>query len=412
MHSSVDVAIIGAGAAGVAAGRRLQLIRPDLSLQVLEAASRIGGRAQTAMVEGLPLDLGCGWLHGARDNAWTSIAAELGLTLDNALASWDGAGRDMGLDPADDEAAEHALTAFFERAERLARGTDQPLSAALEAGCRWNGLIGAIGTYINGVALEHASLLDFDRYDPGRGPDRRVREGYGHTVATYGDPLPIAFAATVNLVDHSGAQLRIESTIGTLEAKAVIVAVPTTPLARGQLRFQPPLPDKTAAAAALPLGLANKLFLAIPDDVELPPETHRIGSPFHLATAAYHIRPFGRPVIECYFGGDCARRLDGDAKAATAFAVDELAEPLGRATASRLRPLAMSGWANQPLIGGSYSYALPGAVPMRAVLARPVDERLFFAGEACSPNRYSTAHGAFETGVAAAEAVAAALPKA
>jgi monoamine oxidase len=68
----------------------------------------------------------------------------------------------------------------------------------------------------------------------------------------------------------------------------------------------------------------------------------------------------------------------------------------------------MHGWKADPFARGSYSYALPGKAGCRQVLAEPVDGRLFFAGEACSRADFSTAHGAYRTGVAAAEAVIAA----
>jgi monoamine oxidase len=65
----------------------------------------------------------------------------------------------------------------------------------------------------------------------------------------------------------------------------------------------------------------------------------------------------------------------------------------------------MQLWHADPFARGSYSYAKPGSAGCRAVLAAPVGGRLFFAGEACSPHFFSTAHGAYESGAAAAEQV-------
>ena len=92
-----------------------------------------------------------------------------------------------------------------------------------------------------------------------------------------------------------------------------------------------------------------------------------------------------------------------------AFAADELARLLGNDIRRRIAPLASSAWQQDAWARGSYSYALPGHADDRARLTAPVDDRLFFAGEACSPNFFSTAHGAFMTGVAAAEAALASL---
>src|SRR5262249_44915041 len=115
--------------------------------------------------------------------------------------------------------------------------------------------------------------------------------------------------------------------------------------------------------------------------------------------------PFGRPLIEGYFGGRLARDLEAGGEAAFAtFAADEVASLLGEGIRKRLHPIAASAWARDPYARGSYSHALPGHADARRTLAEPVDARLFFAGEACSVHDFSTAHGAYRTGIAAADA--------
>jgi monoamine oxidase len=116
-------------------------------------------------------------------------------------------------------------------------------------------------------------------------------------------------------------------------------------------------------------------------------------------------------VIECFLAGANARALEraGDA-AATAFVIDELRALLGADFARGLVPLAVTRWGQAPSIGGSYSHALPGHAESRALLATPVSARLCFAGEACSPADFSTAHGAWQTGIAAANWIARHLP--
>jgi monoamine oxidase len=123
-------------------------------------------------------------------------------------------------------------------------------------------------------------------------------------------------------------------------------------------------------------------------------------------TGAYHLRPFGRPQIEAYFGGRLAWELEAEGEDAFfAFSVSELKDALGLDFARRVQPIGLHCWGRDPFARGSYSYALPGAADCRAALAAPLDDRLFFAGEACSQSDFSTAHGAFATGVAAAEQV-------
>jgi monoamine oxidase len=116
-------------------------------------------------------------------------------------------------------------------------------------------------------------------------------------------------------------------------------------------------------------------------------------------------------MIEAYFGGSQARELErGGETAFLEFALGELTGLLGNDFARRVKPIATHMWETDPYARGSYSYAIPGKADCRSVLAAPVDGRLFFAGEACSVNDYSTAHGAYLTGIAAAEQAIAARP--
>ena len=108
--------------------------------------------------------------------------------------------------------------------------------------------------------------------------------------------------------------------------------------------------------------------------------------------------------MESYFGGSTAAELEGAGPGAAAdFCIGQITAALGSGLRARLRPLAVTGWSVDPRSRGAYSHALPGHAGDRDVLARP-EGRVLFAGEACSRDAYSSAHGAHETGVAAAEA--------
>jgi monoamine oxidase len=123
-----------------------------------------------------------------------------------------------------------------------------------------------------------------------------------------------------------------------------------------------------------------------------------------MTRTLYDLRPLGRDCIQAFFGGALARALvDHDALAD--YAIDELAGLVGTKVRSRIRPLAASTWSHDRFARGSYSYARPGCFGLRAVLAAPVDGRLFFAGEATSSGFFSTTHGAHETGLRAAAEV-------
>ena len=393
--------MIGCGAAGVAAARTLRAA--GVAAGVIEARSRAGGRAHTVDAQGWPVDLGCGWLHSADRNPLVPIARDLGFDIDERAPPWRDSNRALGFAPGEHVAFREAQAAFYDRLEDAAKaGGDSAAAHWLEPGGRWNPLIDAVSTYVNGTELDRLSTRDFVNYRDTE-INYRVVEGYGELFARLARPFPVAFDCVAHVIDRSGARLRVETSQGTLEARAVIVTVPTNAIASGALRFSPELPDKADACAALPLGVANKIFLAATRADDLPDNARLFGARDRTDIGAYHFRPFGRPMIEGYFGGRFARELEKEGLAGFAdHAIGEIANALGSSWKTRLKPLCASFWASDPFALGSYSHALPGEWARRAQLAEPVEDRIFFAGEATSPDFFSTAHGAWESGERAA----------
>jgi monoamine oxidase len=411
LSSSIDVAIIGAGAAGLGAAHALK--GSGRSFIVLEARDRVGGRGHTIMASPeITFDLGCGWLHSADKNSFVNIAERLNFEIDKTLPPWRERTVGNAFPQQERDDFLHALDAFYDRAEEAARtGRDSAASNYLEPGNRWNPMIDAISTYVNGRELDQVSILDMDAYED-TNINWRVRRGYGTLMAAYGASLPLALNCQVSLIDHSGKRLRIETSLGTLSATQAIVTVPTNLIAQQTIRFHPALPAKVDAAAGLPLGLADKVMLALDEPHDLPKDGSLRGATMRTKMGTYHLRPFGQPCIEGFFGGRFAQELEdaGDG-AIAAHSIDEIVGFLGSDYRRRLRPLKESRWAHDPFARGSYSHALPGHADQRALLAAAVDGRLFFAGEATSPNFFTTAHGARDSGERAAREVQAAFAR-
>ena len=168
-------------------------------------------------------------------------------------------------------------------------------------------MIDAISTYVNGCELDQVSILDMDAYED-TGINWRVRRGYGALMAAYGAPCPLALNTQVTLIDHSGKRVRIETSQGTLTAGKVIVTVPTNLIADEAIRFHPALPAKVDAARGLPLGLADKVMLALDQPEALPKDGNLRGATMRTAMGSFHLRPFGQPCIEGFFGGRFAQR--------------------------------------------------------------------------------------------------------
>jgi monoamine oxidase len=408
MTADYDVAIVGAGAAGVAAARRL--VKAGRSVIVIEASDRVGGRAWTSGVAGMPLDLGCGWLHSADRNPLVPLAEAAGFSVDRVVSAWREQYRNLGFSREEQRAAQAAWADFEQRLEATPPASDRAADA-LQPGNPWNDYLEALSGYINGDGLAAVSVTDYMAYARASTTiNWRVREGYGALIAALLPAVALRLATPVTAIDHGATRVRLTTHAGTIEAGAAIVTASTVVLVSGRIAFTPPVDHHLDAAAALPLGLADKLFIGLRDGHDLEADSHLIGDPHSATTGSYYMMPFGRPVIECYFAGAGAEQLEAAGLAAAFdFAGDQLAALLGSDIRNKLRPLAGSCWRRTDYIGGSYSHALPGHAPARALLAKPVDERLVFAGEATHATDFSTAHGAWLSGLRAADQALAAL---
>jgi monoamine oxidase len=417
-----DVAVVGAGAAGISAASTLR--DAGLRCVVLEASGRLGGRAFTDTVSlGAPFDQGAAWLHDADNNPLTPIARRQGFTLHEESGR---RRRDIllvGDRPATaEERAAHdaAAEAWEAAAERRAAesGPDIPLSEAVPRGGFWDATVEHwFGAIISGVEAERDSLHDYVATAlVGRNP--QVREGFGTLVARQADGLRVALEIPVAAVRTGGpgGSVELEGPRGRVRARGCVVTVSTGVLAAGAIRFDPALPpDVLDAVAGLPLGMVTKVALraAGPDRLDLP-DFGRLGRRVEGEgdrPASWICWPFGRDHVIAYIGGEASRELTrGGAGAADAYARAELARFFGAARVERaFRPGAVvTRWAEDPLFRGAYSHALVGHAPSRAALrdAAVADGRLRFAGEACHQRYAGTVGGAWESGARAARALA------
>jgi monoamine oxidase len=410
--TEIDIAIVGAGAAGLAAAEAVAA--SPLSCALLEARDRVGGRAHTLASPAGPLDLGAAWLHSANHNPLVARFQTLGLTIDRTPPPWERLSDSPTLPPADQIEFGRSFEAYEERLAKAAHEPDDaPASVFLEPGNRWNPLLNAFSAFYNGAEFDQVSVHDYGAYDDSE-VNWRVAQGYGAGVAALApsptSDIAMALSCPVSRIRHDGARLELDTPRGVLSARAVIICVPTAILSGGGLSFFPALPDKVEAAAGLPLGLADKVFLGVDEPEAFAAETMLYGAPHKTATGSYHLRPFHRPMIEAFLGGAHARALEGEGPGAAAdFAIEELVAIYGTGLRSRIHVLTQTAWAADPYALGSYSHALPGHAGDRARLAAPVGGRLFFAGEACSADAFSTVHGAWLTGREAGRQAIAAL---
>ncbi|HEV8702088.1 MAG TPA: NAD(P)/FAD-dependent oxidoreductase [Candidatus Polarisedimenticolia bacterium] len=410
--SSYDAIIVGAGVSGLAAARRLLAARRRVL--VLEGRDRVGGRACTdATTFRRPWDQGCHWLHSPDENPFTRIADDQGFVYAREAASGgiyvDGA----RMSPAEEQAAVEFRERTFAAVRLAGRagagdGADRPVSEVIDRAHPAAAYAAHAFTAKMGIEPRHASTRDFANYR-WIGEDRPVRDGFGALVRRVFANVPVTLGTRVRRIALTGARPRVESDAGAAEAPQILVTVSTGVLRAEAIAFAPRLPDwKLRAIEALPMARALKVGLEFTRDV-----TGLEGPAFLTAMTGHggdamdvEIWPPGWDGATCYLDGDLARRLEeAGGRAVEEFALDTLAGIFGTSVRDALRTRARTGWNQDDLTRGTYSAPLPGHADARAALGRPLDGRLFFAGEAISIAWAGDAHGAYQSGTDAAEAM-------
>lgn len=408
LPAAPDVAVIGAGAAGIAAARHL--VGRGLSVAVLEARDRVGGRAFTAALRGHPVDLGAHWLHAGPVNPLVALGHARGEPL--RRAAQDGhlrVGRRPGR-PAEQAAFSRAFD-VADRAMTLAAGLreDAPASSAVPPGLGpWRARISLVHALVSGRPLTEVSLHDWPSLE--YGDNFFIAGGYGAYLARLALDLPIRLGAPVAALDTAGPGVRIRlEDGGTLDVRAVIVTVPI-PVLQRSVRFTPPLPARMRAAVdgflsgtyehvvlhwpSAPFRGRDRLASLVGGRHEPPGMLTRIdGTPFHYFELD---AAFAEAADALGCGPDAERR----------FARAVLAEHFGHRALRDLAMPAVTGWRRDPWSRGSWAVVPPGHAAARATLGEPVAERIWFAGEANSRLQWGTAGGAYAEGTRAADAVA------
>ncbi len=402
-----DAIVIGAGAAGLAAARRL--MEAGLDSVVLEARDRIGGRAWTVdSGHGFHLDMGCEWLHNADVNPLVPVARGLGFEVDEHAEVWSRRTNRIRLGPEAFAKHDGALRAFWNAVEACG-AADRDVAAAdlIDPDDPWRPWLEAALGRISGAGFDAVSALDLARINE-TDVNWRLPAGYGSVIARFGAGLPVRLETAVEAIDLRGGAVAVDTSRGRLDARAVVLAIPASLIAAEAIRFDPPLPpEKRGAAAGLPLGEDLKVFLAVTGRPFGRQQDMQYSGRFDCEESGnYQIHPFGRPLVAAFLGGAFAGALErAGPEAAAAFCIDELAHVFGEDVRPHLSLLRASSWIADPWSRGAYSYARPGQADARKVLGAPVEGRLFFAGEACSVADAASCHGAYQTGLAAADAV-------
>ena len=428
MSTDTGVIIVGAGVAGLAAAATLR--RDGVACEVLEATTRIGGRAITTHPVALgsaAFDAGASWLHAAERNKLADLARMHDDPLGDGGGAWRRRVRVGAHWATDDELA--AYTAAWEDFESTARAraAQMPDSSVADAvaGLRDDPWIATVENWecslIAAADPAALSLRDWHLNEL-TGSNLTVPGGLGALVTRRLAPLAgsVRRSLPVTRIATAGQEgVSVSTSAGTLTARVCIVTVSTGVLASGGIAFDPPLPDaQRAAIAGLPMGLLTKVALRAetPNRYGLTPGTslHRrlahSGEPamFFLAW------PGGADHLLGFVGGAVAWDLSrAGPAAADAFARAELDKLLGADAADSFGQAVVTDWGENPAFLGAYAYARPGFAQARAAMDAPLaDGRLLFAGEAWRTDGLAgTVGGAFLSGEAAATQAMAAMAR-
>ncbi len=405
--SEVDVVVVGAGSAGLAAAKALR--KAGKSVIVFEAMKRIGGRAHTESdTFGVPFDRGCAWLHAADRNPYFPDAEAAGWRLYH---------HDMGVDhlyfgrtiATTDELAElaRAEAALVEALDaRTDPGGDQlsALFATTLAGNAAATFAGPMDFAQDADELSIADLASAADLDP----NYFTFEGFGALVARWGGDVAVELDTPVREIRWDGPGVSVTTDRGTVKAGRVIVTVSTGVLAFDGIRFVPDLPEEyDAAFDYLPMGLLTKIPLVVKgerfgqqafDDLLIERRGH--GDIYFLCF------PFDLDLMVGFVGGDFAWEIEcAGEEAAIDFATERLVRTFGGDARKAIGKGAMTQWGSERWTRGAYASARPGHAGARQVLAQPVAERIYFAGEALAGPLKQTCGGARVSGESVAAAI-------
>lgn len=395
-HFKGNVVIIGAGAAGLYAGYLLQ--SKGISFQILEASDRIGGRlGKLSGFADYELDTGAQWLHGTNNILGDLILqTKTKITLDNSAMSYWFENKLVTELPKDPYIFEHKNLpdiSFKEYAHQ--QGLDVSYDNIVEAIAGDQGAAASLlSAYWNSKDEENWVSGD---------EDYKFAHTYYDFIYQYvAQPIldQVKLNKPIVSVDYSGTQIRVMDQNGSeYVCDKLILTVPISILKLNEIQFYPSLPTtKTAAFDRFGMGAGMKVFLKFNE--KFFPENIYGGS----ICAAYFDDSIGKTtqdhILIAFVMGDQAANLHalGNDAAITNALIQELDLMFNGQASLHFIQSFIQDFTDKPFIKGAYSYSTIGMDNARQIAAEPIENKMFFAGEAMNINgHHQTVHGAVES---------------
>jgi len=402
-----DIVVVGAGAAGIAAARRI--MATGRKIVVVEAASQIGGRCITdSTTFDTPFDRGARWMHNPDTNPMIRLARSAGLDVLPAPS-----GQKMRIGRRNARAGE--TEQFLAALVRANRAIDEAARGKLDTSCAsvlpkdlgdWAGA----AEFMLGASFAGKDLKELSAIDKGRAQDRNAaiacRQGLGTLITKLGEQAPVALSSPVSRIAWSSRDVGVETQAGKIAARAVIVTVSTNVLTSGAIKFTPDIPKRTLdAASKLGLGSYDRIMLQLPGNpLGLSRDDSLIEQSNSTRTALMFANIGGSSLCSIDVGGAFGRELSEQGeKAMVAFAREWITKLFGSEAAAAVQKTSVTRWNASPYVMGAMSAASPGGQLSRKILTEPIGN-VFLAGEATHETLWGTVDGAWESGERAADA--------
>gem|GEM_PF-1556445 len=415
-----DVIIVGAGMAGLAAAQ--ELMAQGKKVVVLEASQHVGGRTKNATVGDVGFDQGAAWIHATDENPLTPIVKQLGLTMipnDAPLLAY--GGRDAPHVEGEKvtaalEAVHHALGTVAEKGVDVSAAhvklPDSPYTQIAK---------NTIGPLTMGVDWHQMSTLDIGS-QPAENhgatstgtPDMFVKEGLETVTQSFMHGVPVRLGAPVSNVKWGKDGVVVEAGGVKFSGKKILMTASTGVLGSNRIGWDPPLPDwKKEAIQKVPMATFDKVALRFDKDIFSDKGVQPGAFVYEVdddTAMDVVIRPTDKNVVVALVGGSYGDTLhQRGVDAAKEAVLAKLERIYGPTVREHVTDVAMTNWRADPWHMGSFTATLPGAAKQREKLRAPVDDTLFFAGEAQSMRWGGMLPGAFLTGKQAAGEIASAL---
>ncbi|MDE2329231.1 MAG: FAD-dependent oxidoreductase [Bradyrhizobium sp.] len=402
-----DIVVIGAGAAGIAAARRITAA--NRKVIVIEAAARSGGRCLTdSTTFDTPFDRGARWLYNPDTNPMVKLARDAGLDVTAASR-----GQKIRVGRRNARAGEtEEFLAVLVRANRAiddaSRGkADVPCAAVLPKDL---GVWAATAEFVLGANATGKDLTDISAIDKAHAQDRTdaigCRQGLGTLMTRLAGDLPVSLSTPASHIAWNGREVTVDTPSGRIAARAAIITVSSNVLVAGNIKFTPDIPKRQLdAASKLSLGSYDRIALQLPGNpVGLARDDVVIEQSNSTRTAMLFANLGGSSLCLVDVAGSFGRDLSAQGEPAmAAFAVEWLTKLFGSDVASAVRKTSATRWNAAPLALGAMSAATPGGQPSRKILTEPIG-CMFLAGEATHETLWGTVDGAWESGERAADA--------